>query len=297
VAKKEVFTVNTVILDGRRIAQVFLDQLKGKVALLPTPPLLAVVLVGEHPPSQAYVKMKQKACANVGIGSRLIPLPKEVSQKELLQIVRELSEDPEVSGILVQLPLPPHLDADAVIAAIAPEKDVDGLHPKNLGLLVTESNSGFIPCTPKGILYLIQESGIELKGKKVVVLGRSLIVGKSLGILLLQKGISASVTILHSASENTERELLDAQVIIAALGKPRYLTKKMVAKGSVIVDVGITRVATADGGYQLQGDVDTESMIGHAEAITPVPGGVGPMTIAMLLDNTYLAHARQKRMT
>ena len=276
------------ILDGKKVASeareriaVIVKEIKksGKV-----PPGLAVVLVGDNPASKVYVGQKEKACKEVGFESFLYRLPEETTQQELLELVAKLNEDPKVHGILVQLPLPKHLNETEVIEAIRPEKDVDGFHPMNLGKLVAGLPCT-VPCTPKGIMYLLEYYGIEIEGKNAVVVGRSNIVGKPVAHLLLQK--NATVTICHSRTKNLEAITQEADILVVAAGKPHFITQHMVKKGAVVVDVGINRLESG-----LVGDVDFDGVRMKASWITPVPGGVGPMTIAMLLQNTLEMYER-----
>jgi len=276
------------ILDGKKVASeareriaVIVKEIKesGKVS-----PGLAVVLVGDNPASKVYVGQKEKACKEVGFESFLYRLPEETTQQELLELVAKLNEDPKVHGILVQLPLPKHLNETEVIEAIRPEKDVDGFHPMNLGKLVAGLPCA-VPCTPKGIMYLLEYYGIEIEGKNAVVVGRSNIVGKPVTHLLLQK--NATVTICHSRTKNLEAITQEADILVVAAGKPHFITQHMVKKGAVVVDVGINRLESG-----LVGDVDFDGVRMKASWITPVPGGVGPMTIAMLLQNTLEMYER-----
>ena len=275
----------TGILNGRECSLRVREEIKREVEELKGAgqgiPGLAVVLVGDDPASRVYVGQKEKACGEVGFRSLLYRLPEETTQEELMDLVEELNGNVEVHGILVQLPLPGHMDSEAVLEAISPAKDVDGFHPVNMGHLVmglpcTE------PCTPKGIMYLLESYGIEMEGKKAVVLGRSNIVGKPIAHMLLSR--NATVTICHSRTPDIGSYTREADIVIAAVGRPRFLTSEMVKEGAVIVDVGINRLE--DG---LVGDVDFEGVKDKAAWITPVPGGVGPMTIAMLLLNTMEA--------
>lgn len=280
--KGSVRTVTAQLLDGKQTAaqvrekiRVEVERLKGEGKRAPA---LAVVIVGENPASKVYVGQKEKACKAVGFHSILRRLPEETTQEELLNLVEEMNDDPSIDGILVQLPLPAQMDSESIIAAIRPEKDVDGFHPINMGRLVT-GLKGTEPCTPKGIMYLLDRYGIELEGKRAVVLGRSNIVGKPIAHMLMAK--NATVTVCHSRTKDMAGYTREADVIVAAIGKPRFLTADMVKEGAVIVDVGINRL---DEG--LVGDTDFHALKEKVAFITPVPGGVGPMTIAMLLLNT-----------
>lgn len=273
------------LLDGKKTASLVRERIAEEVERLKAEgkgvPGLAVVIVGENPASKVYVGQKEKACKAVGFNSILHRLPGDTTQEDLLALVEEMNHDPEIDGILVQLPLPRHMDSDSIIAAIRPEKDVDGFHPINMGKLVT-GLKGTEPCTPKGIMYILNEYGIELEGKRAVVLGRSNIVGKPIAHMLMAK--NATVTVCHSRTKDMASYTREADVIVAAVGKPKFLTADMVKEGAVIVDVGINRM---DSG--LVGDVDFEALKEKASFITPVPGGIGPMTIAMLLQNTLEA--------
>ena len=237
-----------------------------------------MIQVGEDPASSVYVRNKKKGCEYIGIGSLSYELPEDIPMQELLALIGELNEREDVNGILVQLPLPSHMDEDAVIRAISPQKDVDGFHPQSVGALCI-GQPGFVSCTPAGIIQLLKRSGIEIAGKECVVLGRSNIVGKPMGILLLRE--NGTVTIAHSKTENLKEVTSRADILIAAVGKPKMITREYVKEGAVVIDVGINR----DGDNKLCGDVDFEDVEPVCSAITPVPGGVGPMTIAMLLYN------------
>ena len=258
-------------------------------------PRLAVVLVGDDPASAIYVRSKQKAATEAGMVADDHTLPADVTQAELLSQVRMLGEDDSVSGVLVQLPVPDHIDVDAVIEALNPDKDVDGLHPINVGLLV-QGRARFVPATPAGIQQMLLRTGNDPAGKHVVVCGRSEIVGKPVSLLLMQKkpGANATVTICHSRTADLGAITRQADILIAAMGQPRIITADMVKVGAVVIDVGTNRIDAPERkrGYRLVGDVDFDAVSEKASAITPVPGGVGPMTIAMLLQNTLLA-ARQ----
>ena len=249
-------------------------------------PGLAVVIVGDDPASQIYVRNKGLACDAIGVYSRTIRLPEETSQEELLRIVSELNEDKQIHGLLVQMPLPKQLNEQEVLAAIRPEKDVDGFHIDNAGKLLT-GQEGVIACTPKGVLYMLKQSGIELSGKEAVVLGRSNIVGKPAAMLLLKE--NCTVTICHSRTKDLKEHCRRADILVAAIGKPKFVTKDMVKPGAAVVDVGINRV---DG--KVVGDVDFEAVKEVAGYITPVPGGVGKMTISMLMENTLEAACGQE---
>jgi methylenetetrahydrofolate dehydrogenase (NADP+)/methenyltetrahydrofolate cyclohydrolase len=286
------------VLNGKEASQAIKDLLKLEVAQQASRgrpvPHLAAVLVGNNGASETYVASKVKACEEVGFKSTLIRLEEDISSLKLLDIIRELNTDPDVDGILVQLPLPAHISADEIINAIDPSKDVDGFHPNNVGRLVLGQPT-FIPATPYGILLLLEHYKIPTKGKHAVVVGRSNIVGRPMSILLSGSGPvgNCTVTICHSHTQNLTEVCLSADIIIAALGRPGFITADMVKEGAVIIDVGITRVddATRKSGYRLRGDVDYESVSPKASYITPVPGGVGPMTIAALMKNTFRACA------
>lgn len=282
------------LLDGQKIATEIQRELKHEIDSLPKrKPCLAVILVGEHPASLIYVNRKIAACEQIGIRSVMRRLPNNISEKQLLQELEKLNVDSNVDGILVQLPLPDQINPLTIIANIAPEKDVDGLHPVNAGRLLIGDDKGFVPCTPLGIKILLQRYGINLQGKRVVILGRSNLVGKPLAALLMQNapGANATVTIAHSQTKNIKQLCLEAEILIAAIGKPQFVTADMVNKEAVVIDVGINKIASDKNkkGTQIVGDVDFESVRGKCQAITPVPGGIGPMTIAMLLSNTLKA--------
>ncbi|MDK2822828.1 MAG: methylenetetrahydrofolate dehydrogenase / methenyltetrahydrofolate cyclohydrolase [Clostridia bacterium] len=273
------------IIDGKETARKLRETIKTQVENLKAKgftPGLAVVLVGNDPASQVYVGHKEKACKEVGFHSEVYRLPETTSQEELLKLIDNLNNDKNIHGILVQLPLPGHLNEKEVINKISPVKDVDGFHPLSAGALFVGEKS-LVPCTPKGCIHLIKETGFDLQGKKAVVVGRSNIVGKPVAILLLNE--NATVTICHSRTKNLKAELLEADVVVAAVGKPNFITGDMIKPGAVVIDVGINRL---DNG-KLVGDVEFETAKEKAGWITPVPGGVGPMTIAMLLQNTLEA--------
>lgn len=269
------------ILDGKKMSAEIRAEIKEKVVLLKErgiAPGLAVILVGDNPASKVYVGQKEKGCLEAGFASFLHRLPETTSQEELLALIDKLNADKTVHGILVQLPLPCQIDPDTVLAAIRPEKDVDGFHPVNIGRLVAGLPASE-PCTPKGILRLLKSTGIPLAGKEAVVIGRSNIVGKPVALMLLAE--SATVTICHSKTADLAEHARRADILVAAIGKPRFVTADMVKEGAVVIDVGINRMEEG-----LVGDVDYEPVAEKASWITPVPGGVGPMTIAMLLENT-----------
>lgn len=269
------------IIDGKKISQEIKDELKEKVTALKAEGksiCLAVIQVGSDPASSVYVGNKKKACAYIGIESLAYELPEETTQEELLALVRKLNGDDKVNGILVQLPLPKHIDENAVIQTISPEKDVDGFNEKNVGALCVGSK-GFVSCTPLGIIQLLKRSGIEISGKHCVVIGRSNIVGKPMSLLLLRE--NGTVTICHSRTQNLKEITKQADILIAAVGKPKFVDETFIKEGAAVIDVGIHR----NENNKLCGDVDFEKVAPHTSAITPVPGGVGPMTIAMLMYN------------
>ncbi|MEP6821979.1 MAG: bifunctional methylenetetrahydrofolate dehydrogenase/methenyltetrahydrofolate cyclohydrolase FolD [Chthoniobacterales bacterium] len=284
------------LIDGRAIAEKVYEQLRLEIANLKArwvQPGLAVVLVGDDPASRAYVRSKDKMCRELGLHSVKLELPAETTQDELLARVDELNRDPAVHGILVQSPPPKQIDESAIVRALDPAKDVDGFHPMNVAKLTLGDLSGFVPCTPLGCQRLLVESGVELSGAHVVVLGRSMIVGKPVALLLMQKaeGANATVTIVHSRSRNLSEITRTADIVIAAIGRPHFVKAEHVRDGAVVIDVGINRVedASTPRGYRLVGDVAFDEVEPKASAITPVPGGVGPMTIAMLMSNTVKA--------
>ncbi|MEG4969740.1 bifunctional methylenetetrahydrofolate dehydrogenase/methenyltetrahydrofolate cyclohydrolase FolD [Microcoleus sp. B6-A1] len=279
------------ILDGKALATKIQSELSDRVrALQPQkerPPGLAVLMVGDNPASAAYVRNKERACAKVGIASFGQHYPANATQAELELAIRALNEDDRVDGILVQLPLPEHLDAISLLYQIAPDKDADGLHPVNLGRLV-RGEEGLRSCTPAGVMRLLQEYQIDLKGKNAVVLGRSILVGKPMALMLLEA--DCTVTVAHSRTQNLESITNQADILIAAVGRTEMITANMVKPGSVVIDVGINRVVNPDGTSRLAGDVDFNAVKKVAEFITPVPGGIGPMTVAMLLENTVSSY-------
>jgi methylenetetrahydrofolate dehydrogenase (NADP+)/methenyltetrahydrofolate cyclohydrolase len=283
------------LIDGNQIAAAIIAELKAEVAALPgRKPCIALVRVGEDPASVSYVKKKEKTAAEIGVTSRIILPPIATTQAELFALIDQLNADAGVDGILVQSPLPKHIDEVAVFRRVAPEKDVDGFNTLNLGKVAQEDETGFVACTPAGIMELLARSGVDLKGRHVVVLGRSLIVGKPVALLALQKkaGANGTVTICHSATSNLPAITRQADVLIAAIGRAEFVTEDMVKPGAVVIDVGINRVpdASKKSGYRLTGDVHFASVAPRCAKITPVPGGVGPMTVAMLMKNTVKAH-------
>ncbi|MFL6520713.1 MAG: bifunctional 5,10-methylenetetrahydrofolate dehydrogenase/5,10-methenyltetrahydrofolate cyclohydrolase [Chthoniobacterales bacterium] len=284
------------LIEGRVIAEKVYAQLRGEIAELKKSgrtPGLAVVLVGDNPASRAYVRSKDKMCRDLRLHSVKLELPADTTQEALLGRVEELNHDPEIHGILVQSPPPKHIDEALIVRAIDPAKDVDGFHPANVAKLALGDESGFVPCTPLGCQRLLVESGIEISGAHVVVLGRSMIVGKPLALLLMRKGKGgdATVTVVHSRSKRLAEITRSADILIAAIGQPEFVRAEHVRDGAVVIDVGINRVddATTERGYRLVGDVAFAEVSEKASGITPVPGGVGPMTIAMLMANTVRA--------
>lgn len=285
--------MSAVIIDGKQIAADVRAEVAAKVAELKTKgvnPCLAVILVGENPASVSYVTGKRKALAEVGMLDRSITLPETTSEEELLKLIAELNKDSSVHGILVQLPLPKHINEDKVIMAIDPSKDVDGFHPVSVGNLMI-GRPGFLPCTPHGIIVLLQKMGIETSGKHAVVIGRSNIVGKPVSILLARKDVNCTVTMCHTGTKNMAEITKQADILVVASGHPHTLTGDMVKDGAVIIDVGVNRIpdSSKKSGFRLTGDCDFDDLVEKASFITPVPGGVGPMTIAMLMQNTLIS--------
>ncbi|MBQ7539126.1 MAG: bifunctional methylenetetrahydrofolate dehydrogenase/methenyltetrahydrofolate cyclohydrolase FolD [Treponema sp.] len=281
------------IIDGKQIALDVRAGVAEKVAALKAKgitPCLAVVLVGENPASVSYVTGKRKALAEAGMADKSVELPENTSEEDLLKLIDELNRDDSVHGILVQLPLPKHINEDKVIMAISPEKDVDGFHPVNVGNLVI-GKKAFLPCTPHGIIVLLERMGIETSGKHAVVIGRSNIVGKPVSLLLARKETNCTVTICHTGTKNMAEITRQADILIAASGHPHTVTADMVKDGAVVIDVGVNRIpdSTKKSGFRLIGDCDFDDLKEKASYITPVPGGVGPMTIAMLMYNTLEA--------
>jgi len=292
------------LIDGKAIAEKVHAESRAGVEELNKrgiTPGLAVVLVGDDPASRAYVRSKAKKCLELGLYSLKHELPAETRQEDLVALVRQLNADPAIHGILVQSPPPAHIDEAAVVAAIDPRKDVDGFHPINVAKLAMGTGDGFVPCTPLGCQRLLVESGFDPAGARVVVLGRSMIVGKPLALLLMQKGRGgdATVTVAHSRSRDLEKITQEAEILIAAIGRAGFVKAGHVREGAVVIDVGINRKddPTAKSGYRLVGDVDFEQVAPKCAAITPVPGGVGPMTIAMLIANTLEACRRLSGVT
>ena len=284
------------LIDGLKIAARVHDEVcatvEARLAVTGRQPGLAVVLVGDDPASRSYVRRKERACAEVGILTETLRPSADISEEELLGLVGELNRDGRYDGILIQLPLPPHLSQERIINTIDPAKDVDGLHPENAGLLV-QGVPRFVPATPLGVQRMLLEQGIDTRGLRVVILGRSNLVGRPLSLLLGQRGAGgdATVTVCHTRTHEVARHTLDADVVVAAAGAPRTVTADMLGEGAVVIDVGVNRVADSSrkSGYRLVGDVDFDSAYEKVAAITPVPGGVGPMTVAMLLHNVVLA--------
>ncbi|CRX38072.1 bifunctional methylenetetrahydrofolate dehydrogenase/methenyltetrahydrofolate cyclohydrolase FolD [Estrella lausannensis] len=283
------------ILDGQRVADAVLSSIKKEIeSLRQRKPCLAVVLVGDDPASAIYVKRKTKACLETGFESIQKIFPATVSEEELTEYLLSLNASSNVDGILVQLPLPAHLNQRKITSLISPDKDVDGFHPVNLGKLVTEDSSGYVPCTPLGVKELLEASSVDLAGKHAVIVGRSTIVGKPLSLLLLQKqkGMNATVTCVHSYTHDLPLIVKQADLVVAAIGRAEFIRGEWIKEGAVVIDVGINRVedASAKKGYRIVGDVEFEGALQRASLITKVPGGVGPMTIAMLLKNTYKSY-------
>lgn len=282
--------MSAVIIDGKQVAADVRADVAAKVSELKSKgvaPCLAVILVGENPASVSYVTGKQKALAEVGMVDRSVHLPETATEEELLKLIDELNADKTVHGILVQLPLPKHINEDKVIMAISPEKDVDGFHPVSVGNLMI-GRPGFLPCTPHGIIVLLQRAGIETNGKHAVVIGRSNIVGKPVSILLARKDVNCTVTMCHTGTKNMAEITRQADIIVVASGRPHTLTADMVKEGAAVIDVGVNRIpdSSKKSGFRLVGDCDFDDLKEKTSFITPVPGGVGPMTIAMLMQNT-----------
>lgn len=282
------------IIDGKKIAREIQAEIAAEISLLSTrQPCLAVILIGEHPASLLYVTRKAEACQEAGILSRKIELPSAITESQLVKEIEKLNSDNAVDGILVQMPLPSHIQQSVITEKIDPSKDVDGFHPTNVGKMLLGETDGFFSCTPLGIKTLLDKTGIAVTGKHVLVLGRSNIVGKPVAAMLLQNlpGANATVTIAHSRTPNIKQFTLMADILIAAMGKPKYVKGDMIKEGAVIIDVGINR--EENGTKKIVGDVDFESVSPKCSYITPVPGGVGPMTIAMLLSNTWKSYKRR----
>lgn len=284
------------IIDGNKIADEIRGEIKKEVESLKSQnnitPGLAAVLVGDNPASQVYVRMKRKACKEMGIFSEEYNLPANTKEEELLELINKLNKSTQINGILVQLPLPEQINEVKILNSVLPEKDVDGFHPINVGKMLL-GDPLFLPCTPFGVQQMLLRSGYDPKGRNVVIVGRSNIVGKPLSAILMQKkeGADATVTICHSRTKDISKHTREAEILIAAIGRAKAITADMVSKGVVVIDVGVNRVddPTSEKGYRLVGDVDFDEVSKVAEAISPVPGGVGPMTITMLLNNTVKA--------
>lgn len=282
--------MSAIIIDGKQVAADIRAEVAQKVAALKKNgknACLAVILVGENPASVSYVTGKQKALAEVGMQDRSVHLPENTTEEDLLKLIDQLNNDDTVHGILVQLPLPKHINEDKVIMAISPEKDVDGFHPVNVGNMMI-GRPGFLPCTPHGIIVLLQRMGIETSGKHAVVIGRSNIVGKPVSVLLAQKSVNCTVTLCHTGTKNLPEITKQADIVVVASGHPHTLTGDMIKQGAVVIDVGVNRIpdSSKKSGFRLVGDCDFDDLKEKASFITPVPGGVGPMTIAMLMVNT-----------
>jgi len=285
------------LIDGNKIAADLIAELRAEVATQHgRKPCLMLVRVGDDPASVSYVKKKEQAAAAIGIDGRVLLPSVSITQAELEQLIDQLNADRTVDGILVQSPLPRHIDELRIFRRIAPEKDVDGLGTMNLGKVAQDDEGGFVSCTPAGIMELLARSGVDMKGKHVVVLGRSLLVGKPVALLALQKKSNATVTVCHSATRDLPAITRTADVLIAAIGRPEFVTADMVKTGAIVIDVGISRVPdpAKKTGYRLVGDVHFAGVAPIAGKITPVPGGVGPMTVAMLMKNTLKAYRQQK---
>lgn len=286
------------LIDGNKIAEAIIAEVKAEVsAIQGRKPCLALVRVGEDPASVSYVRKKEKTAAEIGLDSRVILPPVTITQAELEKLIDQLNADPAVDGILVQSPMPKQIDELKIFRRLSPAKDVDGLGTINLGKVAQDDDTGFVPCTPGGMMELLARSQVDLKGKHVVVLGRSLLVGKPFALLALQKKASATVTVCHSATRDLPAITRTADVLIAAIGRPEFVTADMVRPGTVVIDVGINRVpdSTKKTGYRLTGDVHFASVAPLAAKITPVPGGVGPMTVAMLMRNTVKAYRQRSQ--
>ena len=287
------------LINGNEIAKIIIEELKTRVENFKDgKPCVTFIRVGEDPASVSYVRKKEKTADSIGIESRLKVFPKDITQGDLLDYITELNQADDVHGILVQAPLPRHIDDKTVFNLVSPSKDVDGFNATNLGKLCQEEEDAFISCTPAGIIELIKRKNIPTEGKHVVILGRSLIVGKPAGMLFLRKGFpgNATVTFCHSRTPDLENHTRKADILVAAIGKPHFVTADMVQNGAVIIDVGINRIldSTKKSGFRLVGDVDFEKVAPKSKYITPVPGGVGPMTVAMLMNNTVEAYLKSK---
>lgn len=287
------------IINGNEIAKIIIEELKTRVeGFTDGKPCVTFIRVGEDPASVSYVRKKEKTAHSIGIESRLKVFPRDITQNDLLDQITELNEANDVHGILVQAPLPDHIDDKTIFNHVSPSKDVDGFNATNLGKLCQEEEDAFISCTPAGIIELIKRKNIPTEGKHVVILGRSLIVGKPAGMLFLRKGFpgNATVTFCHSRTPDLENHTRNADILVAAIGKPHFVREDMIQNGAVIIDVGINRIpdSTKKSGFRLVGDVDFEKVAPKSKYITPVPGGVGPMTVAMLMNNTVEAYLKSK---
>jgi len=287
------------LLEGKGVADRIREDLVDRLAALRAKdivPGLAVIMVGDDPASASYVNMKGKACQELGIYSQTLRMPADLSEEALLKMIDELNGDPQINGILVQMPVPGHIDVSKVISAIDPQKDVDAFHPVNVGKMLIGEDGGFLPATPHGIQVMLSSYGIEVAGKHLVIVGRSNIVGKPLAAIMMQKGVDATVTVCHSRTKDLKGITSQADVLVCAMGKARFITAEMVKEGAVVVDVGSNRIEdpSSPRGYRFVGDVDFEAVKDKVSAITPVPKGVGPMTIVMLMHNTVLAAERSQ---
>ena len=283
------------LLKGAPAANCILATIKDQIQSHSGAPGLAVVLVGNNPASEIYVSMKVKRATDLGMVSKSYRKPSDATLSDILALIHQLNCDEDIHGILVQLPLPKHLDTQAILSSISPDKDVDGLHPTNVGKLLLGETDGFVPCTPAGIVELLKYYEISLYGKHVVILGRSNIVGKPLAALLMQKhaDTNASVTVLHSQSEHISEITRTADILVSAIGVPLFVTREMISDKTIVIDVGTSRIPAANPkGYSLAGDVDFNNVAPVCQAITPVPGGVGPMTVALLMRNTWESFSR-----
>lgn len=293
------------LIDGKQMAAEIQEEIKDKLATyqqqgVARPPCLAVVLVGKHPASQIYVTRKAQACTQVGMLSIINHFPEGISQRELLDELTKLNENPSIDGILVQLPLPGHIDPHTITLAISPTKDVDGSHPMNMGKLLRGESSGFTPCTPLGIQQMLLRSGVEVEGRHAVIVGRSNLVGRPMAALLLNNapGANATITVVHSSSRNLPIICRLADILIVAIGKPEFVRADFIQDGAVVIDVGINKIEAPElrQGYRLVGDVAFDEVRDKCSLITPVPGGVGPMTIAMLLSNALKSFERRMKL-
>lgn len=287
-----------ILIDGKKVAGEIQQELKKSIAAIKgRKPCLVVVMVGNHPPSQIYVNRKVQACAEVGIVSIQQHYPDNLTEEALLEIIEQLNDDPSIDSILVQLPLPPHINVGKIMQKISPDKDVDGFHPLNVGKLLAGEIDGYLPCTPLAVKTLLEYYNIEVSGRHAVIFGRSNIVGKPIAAMLMQSmpGGNATVTIAHRQSTNAKALALLADILIVAIGQPKFITADMVREGTIVIDVGINKIddLKSPKGYKIVGDVDFENVKKKCSYITPVPGGVGPMTIAMLLKNTLQSYERK----